>query len=133
MEAIEKKVSHTPGPWEVYRVFSSPLRDPGAGTEHLTHDIHGPKNVYLASVHYCNDANKTRVGHLRPMDRWEMEANAKLIAAAPDMLDALHKAYECINNLGDILNAMDAVSPEDVEKTTPLIRAVTAAIKKATE
>jgi ssDNA-specific exonuclease RecJ len=41
---------------------------------------------------------------------------------------ALGAGYECINYLGDLLNEMDAVEPEDEEYTTPLINKVTSAL-----
>jgi hypothetical protein len=60
------------------------------------------------------------------------EHDARLIAAAPEMLDALKLANDAMNYLGDILNSHDMAEPEDEVKTTPAFRAVHAAIKKAT-
>ena len=64
---MSKKVKHTPGPWKVDHVFKS--------------DIYSfaPQEELLASVY--------------PMKRAEgsWEANARLIAAAPELLEALEE------------------------------------------
>lgn len=75
METIsEKKVSHTPGPWEIRYGSGIDMKiiaeDFGKVCE-----IEGPNTI-------------------EAMDEYEAEfvANAKLIAAAPDMLEALIRA-----------------------------------------
>lgn len=123
MEAIEKKASHTPGPWRVVRVFNSPLKDPHDGTEHLSHDIHSESGFYLADVHYLNDTRVEKVGFLRPLDRREMEANAKLIAAAPELLDTLRVIRDSFWSEGEPLQ----------ERIDYLKDLAAEAIKKATE
>jgi hypothetical protein len=42
--------------------------------------------------------------------------------------DALRVAYECMNYLGDVLNEMDAVEPDDEEYTAPRFATVRAAL-----
>ena len=61
---------HTPGPWRYVRANPSPTTG-----EHL---IAGAKPGYLAEVRDCGSG--------------DVEANARLIAAAPDLRDALRLA-----------------------------------------
>lgn len=64
------ETKHTAGPWHMYET----------GTGH-SHCVAGPSDVALATVHsYSN-------GH--GPDRSQREANARLIAAAPELLAAL--------------------------------------------
>jgi hypothetical protein len=68
------KLQHTPGPWEF------------TGSMHMNAYLVGGGNRYVCSVwdHLREDDN----GH--PIDMYEeMQANARLIAAAPEMLEAL--------------------------------------------
>ena len=63
--------NHTPGPWEIKRHF-----DPGYKF------ISAPKHSHLAQVVWCmEDEGRSP----------ECEANAYLIAAAPELLEALDK------------------------------------------
>ena len=63
-------MEHTPGPWMVRRHVSGPLAD-------------------IYSIDHC-DCLATTAFHGWTFE--EMEANARLIAAAPDLLAALHDA-----------------------------------------
>lgn len=65
---------HTPGPWSV---------DPNA-PEYVTEDATG-----------YQIANTVQGDHMEPVS----EANARLIAAAPELLDALERAQGVINAL----------------------------------
>jgi hypothetical protein len=74
---------HTPGPWVVESVCSPALHDiclgyrvPGAGHP-----------VLLASA-YCDEPGRERPGDIAPR---QADANARLMAAAPDLLAALKK------------------------------------------
>lgn len=53
-----------------------------------------------------------------------------VLAAAPEMLEALKLAYRAMNYFGDVLNGMGAVMPEDEDKTTPAFQAVRAILTK---
>ena len=67
----------------------------------------------------------------QPGDCCETEgATARLIAAAPDMLDALRDADAALEHMGEVLNDMDAVTEED-QKYFPAFGKVRAAIAKA--
>ena len=66
--------NHTPGPWEIKRHF-----DPGYKF------ISAPKHTALAQVVWCmEDEDRSP----------ECEANAHLIAAAPELLEALQEALD---------------------------------------
>lgn len=101
---------HTPGPWEYI-----------PGTEH-----HGPYVMsYVGDVCDCytmsnpNAASVRNGGESYPISFQgeEADANARLIAAAPEMLDALKQARE----------ALKGHDPE-----WPYMKAIRAAISKAT-
>ena len=64
---------HTPGPWEVR----------GASTRFAAFNVHGPKTNVVRDV--------------------LKEANAHLIAAAPDLLEALKALRGCFNAEGELL------------------------------
>jgi len=72
--------AHTPGPWKVY------------GTRSRT--VWGEKAI--CTVHGTrNDIDEQR------------DANARLIAAAPDMLTALHEALEFAEDQEDVIDGPD--------------------------
>jgi hypothetical protein len=61
----------------------------------------------------------------------EARANSLLIAAAPELLEALKEAYAVMTYMGDILNGMDCVQAEDIQKTARAFTIVPLAIAKA--
>ncbi|MCG5044279.1 hypothetical protein LZP96_09535 [Enterobacteriaceae bacterium 155047] len=58
-------------------------------------------------------------------------ANAHLIAAAPDLLEALQLALNAMNEMGDILNFHDLAEQSKVDELTPAFEKSRAAISKA--
>ena len=62
-------------------------------------------------------------------DDKEQEANAKLIAAAPDMLEALKKAIEVIERMSD---EFSAIAERHASYTVGESRIIEDAIRKAT-
>lgn len=93
---------HTPGPWRVKRSESKPA-----------FNVVGTKvgcKYKIARCPYISDD-----------DKQEAEANAKLIAAAPELLEAL----QCLFNACEVLQVLPKNAPE--------IKLAKSAIKKATE
>lgn len=71
-ESEQERVTHTPGPWRI-----SP------GGHNILYDRFGERPQMVASVYVANDPSPTF------KDRAELEANARLVASAPDLLKAL--------------------------------------------
>jgi hypothetical protein len=69
---------HTPGPWEI-------KRHPDSGYKFIS----GPKHSGLAQVVWCMEEEERSP---------ECEANAHLIAAAPELLEALQKVFQAMND-----------------------------------
>ncbi len=121
------KTKHTPGPWTVTSMTM--LGDiTGKIHELLVMPNSRYKNQHIAK---CFDVKE--IGRNGGLTIEEAKENAKLIAASPDLLKACENALLVINRIGDILNNMDAVQPEDDIYTMPLIESIHAAIKLATE
>lgn len=59
------------------------------------------------------------------------DANANLISAAPELLEALQLSLTAMNEMGDILNFHDMSDAESVERLTPAFEMARAAIAKA--
>ena len=77
------KLQHTPGPWE------------SAGGDDSSYEINiGESTAFIARY----DKNTGAM----VFSRDEMEANARLIAAAPEMLDTLLREYELFKNIYDM-------------------------------
>ena len=70
---------HTPGPWRYDRSNGSPTTG--------QHMIAGAKPGYLAEVRDCGSG--------------DVQANARLIAAAPDLLDALQAIVKSLSDQDD--------------------------------
>ena len=82
--------THTPGPWKVEtRTRSGEF----VRTTHIT----GPDGAHLANVGPCN-----------------IEANARLIASAPDLLAALKRALSLVEELPHPNNYMAATIRETI-------------------
>ena len=73
---------HTPGPWTIGRI--------GDGTEHTAPIEGAGTTVGYVEMHSFDDDETTTP---------EQAANARLIAAAPDLLEALWAAYETRDNM----------------------------------
>jgi hypothetical protein len=105
-------VKHTPGPWE-YKVVKNKIRVIIKQNTVLT----------LGTIYYddCNEPSCCKS---------EEHANAKLIAAAPELLEALQ---ELIYQLGGEQEAEEEIEKSFWATTAMRIKIAKAAIKKATE
>lgn len=81
-------MSHTPGPWEAERVYLT-IEDP---TMRIT--AHGGA-LYVAEAAYSHIRGEQAI-HVTDAD--EMRANARLIAAAPELLSALQNMVGMFDN-----------------------------------
>jgi hypothetical protein len=99
---------HTPGPWYVED------RRPGGGVMQVQAPYQGPGSSYcVASINYWRD----------------VEANARLIAAAPEMLDALKLASQELSQYLDLQRILDY--REYAAGTQKKLDEITALIAKA--
>ena len=84
MEAKEKHATHTPGPWH----YSEVIR----GRDQYYRQIRA--DFKIAEVHACHSGVAgTKEG------RAEDEANARLIAAAPELLEQCKLFEKCLTHL----------------------------------
>ena len=79
---------HTAGPWEVESVNSDALHDVCLG--YVIPNAGHP--ILIASTYDDEPEDEGRPGHISAA---EAEANARLIASAPDLLAACKTALEC--------------------------------------
>lgn len=108
---------HTPGPWTVF-----------------VDDTGGPNSGWPLSIDAAGDPEKmvVRTGGQWPyewdaaMSQREAVANAYLISAAPDLLDALHETKELLRF------ALLSTTPEIARDAMEFIRKAESAIAKAT-
>lgn len=82
----EKCVAASVGPWEVQEVLDSREFDEECAKVLL---IHGPGGDIAYAAHYSSNGNTAK-----------QQANARLIAAAPDLLIALKGLIEHEENVG---------------------------------
>jgi hypothetical protein len=114
--------THTPGPWRVKQTGFTYFRD----LTILGADWHGEETPIAAALvrnalHPYGRADKARA---------EIEANAMLIAAAPDLLAALEKAAELAEGAVELLRQLDMESGRVAAEC--VLRDARAAIAKAT-
>lgn len=76
------KIAHTPGPWEIQDPMGEDLWIVQAGLEAF-------EWTRIASVATDDSEDAMDRGASRPISKRERAANARLIAAAPDLLAAL--------------------------------------------
>jgi hypothetical protein len=106
---MSEQTKHTPGPWH----FSDDL-----GQQHGCRLIHAKDGRLVADagrIHYRTDA--------------EMDANARLIATAPDLLEALETMVRWTEMHG--LNTAELITGGRAE--VPVVGMARAAISKARE
>ena len=99
--------AHTPGPWRYLPENGSPTTG--------QHMIAGGKPGYLAEVRDCGSG--------------DIKANARLIAAAPDLLEALLDALPYVEDVLDNPEQLACFKPGTVQRH---VKAIRAAIAKAT-
>lgn len=108
---------HTPGPWT--------LDVPAHGTDYLHAGVkHDDTGALITLLYVASERG-------RP----EAEANARLIAAAPELLQALRTAGHELRELGNVCLANDADRPNllDVAAVALALERCDAAIAKATK
>ena len=101
------ETKHTPGPWETSR-----------GAQNYPFSIESESKT-IAFIKM-----QTEVRHTT--------ANAKLIAAAPDLLEANISALACLVNLRELLR-LDKSENDFSDEVIDCIKELNAAIQKATE
>lgn len=107
-------VQHTAGPWEVHEVEGSVSVMPS------------PDNRYPDS--FMGICTVYRFDHERPEET--VQANARLIAAAPDLVAPAQDAVAILDVAIDLWNSVHPDEPDEV--FTDLQRRFRAAIAKAT-
>ncbi len=116
---MEKKI--TTAKWNQRRLFENSIlvRDKENKREWYANEISitDEKGRIICNVTYATDTANNGWGHNETIEKWE--ANAKLIAAAPDLLDACENAFKTLASVGC---TMEAEIMQQLEK----------AIKKAT-
>lgn len=114
------EIKHTKGKWKVYEPFNAPLKSEDGLSEHLSHWILNEQNVFIADVGY-NTVKNEGLPLVDKVD--EMKANAKLIAAAPELLEACNYFIELFQE--------SDMRPED--ECNELYYKIKEAINKATK
>lgn len=99
---------HTPGPWVVDRTVA--LGAYGVWTEYATHPGHD-------GAGYPSEVCSVFRGNKSDFPQEIRDANAKLIAAAPDLLDACIRAKEMFEDIGIHHELIEFLS-EAIDKAT---------------
>ena len=128
MTMTTEKVNHTPGPWE----YDSELTRRDGDTTY--HSLFDANNLLVANVPISEDGSAGGTG---TSSRGSEQANARLIAAGPDMLEALRETVDAL--VGNLVSqhpniyAGPQTARDDIEENIPGIKRARAAIAKATE
>lgn len=124
---------HTSGPWVAIKdgkyVTENPYNvDHEDGHDLTTAPIGGPDGQVVALVVMDDEFRKNR------WDDTELDANASLIAAAPELLAACQAFKRLYGRLWDVTepNGAGFLSPESVKEYDAIHELMTAAINKAT-
>lgn len=115
-EQTAERVAHTPGPWRWFKPAGSNgwLEVEGSYADGRANEYGGPMVCSL----YCGD---------RPT----IEADARLIAAAPELLAALTKAVDTIRAFHGIGLGPAEANVWSLYQASPEMRQINAAIAKA--
>ena len=107
-------VKHTPGPWRI----------DVNGSENWTVDYEGPSSTFMT---ICASGRREPVGFAVEPTAWgnddEIEANARLIAAAPDLLAVAIKSHEPYEGLSED-DIRSLYGPEEAELALSLRDAI---------
>lgn len=90
----------------------------------------GPWHIDDASYGQIVCSRTSDVAVVRNTGGLPHHGNARLIAAAPELLEALRDALAAMEHMGDVMNGMDIVTDED-EAHFPAFAKARAAIAKA--
>lgn len=122
MNATET-VKHTPGPWQVsHSGYANAPFVIFAGTRKPNYESHFPLSGVNAIAEIFHDESEQHD---------EQAANARLIAAAPEMLEALEDCLSLIEFYAEREMNAPANHQEAVRETRESLRKYRAAIKKA--
>jgi hypothetical protein len=93
-----KEFKGTKGEWKQRRAFESALfsrfEDGSKEWYHNQISVHDNTGRIICNVDYATDSENQGWGNNETTQKWE--ANAKLIAAAPDLLEALQLCLEAL-------------------------------------
>jgi len=122
---MSEQTKHTPGPWKVSVMMATDdmiVRDGGGAWVHSSRRIEAASGALICEVTSDSWIEGANSGYPLVRSRAEMLANAALIAAAPEMLEALKTMVK----IGDLHYGMATG-----EKGGPAIQKARAAIAKA--
>ncbi len=128
-------MKHTKGKWGLRKLFKDPI--PVIDTENNeewftnTIDVTNKSGRIIASLNYQTDTKNQGWGKTNNIPEWE--ANAKLIAAAPKLLEALKMSYELLSLIENTIQDEKKLTPKIIEMLSNSIDLDYQAIKKATE